>query len=170
MHSLGRRAFLLGMAGALAACASRPGDDGPESDDSALDTSTRKKTDPIVVLGAGISGLAAARRLTERGFSNVIVIEARERLGGRLSTDRSLGVPFEWQRETIRSAITLKLCSFEETGAIIAAHTTSIPEAPGTSRNWDYRFCWLRDAFFVVGALNRLGATQTMEAYIGYLT
>ena len=87
-----------------------------------------------------------------------------------LDWSRSLGVPFEWQRETIRSAITLKLCSFEETGAIIAAHTTSIPEAPGTSRNWDYRFCWLRDAFFVVGALNRLGATQTMEAYIGYLT
>jgi GH15 family glucan-1,4-alpha-glucosidase len=83
---------------------------------------------------------------------------------------RSLGVPFEWQREVIRSAITLMLCSFEETGAIIAAHTTSIPEAPGTMRNWDYRFCWLRDAFFVVAALNRLGATQTMESYINYLT
>ncbi|MFV0279550.1 MAG: glycoside hydrolase family 15 protein [Rhodoblastus sp.] len=83
---------------------------------------------------------------------------------------RALGVPLEWQRETIRSAITLKLCSFEETGAIIAAHTTSIPEAPGTSRNWDYRFCWLRDAFFVVEALNRLGTTETMEAYLGYLT
>ena len=87
-----------------------------------------------------------------------------------LDWTRTLGVPFEWQRETIRAAITLKLCSFEETGAIIAAHTTSIPEAPGTSRNWDYRFCWLRDAFFVVGALNRLGATQAMESYIGYLT
>ena len=83
---------------------------------------------------------------------------------------RTLGVPFEWQREVIRAAITLKLCSFEETGAIIAAHTTSIPEAPGTMRTWDYRFCWLRDAFFVVAALNRLGATQTMESYIGYLT
>ena len=65
----------------------------------------------------------------------------------------------------IRAAITLKLCNFEETGAIIAAHTTSIPEAPGTQRNWDYRFCWLRDAYFVISALNRLGATQTMEAY-----
>ncbi|MDE2365025.1 MAG: glycoside hydrolase family 15 protein [Hyphomicrobiales bacterium] len=83
---------------------------------------------------------------------------------------RTLGVPFEWQGEVIRAAITLKLCSFEETGAIIAAHTTSIPEAPGTMRNWDYRFCWLRDAFFVVAALNRLGATQTMESYINYLT
>ena len=93
MHLLGRRAFLMGLGGALAACASRPGDD--ESDDSALATSARKKTDPIVVLGAGISGLAAARRLTERGFTNVTVLEARDRLGGRLSTDRSLGMPFD---------------------------------------------------------------------------
>ena len=64
----------------------------------------------------------------------------------------------------------MKLCNFEETGAIIAAHTTSIPEAPGTQRNWDYRYCWLRDAFFVIKALNRLGATQTMEEYIHYIT
>ncbi|MBV8767837.1 MAG: glycoside hydrolase family 15 protein [Hyphomicrobiales bacterium] len=83
---------------------------------------------------------------------------------------RHLGVPFEWQSAVVRAAITLKLCSFEETGAIIAAHTTSIPEASGTSRNWDYRYCWLRDAFFVIDALNRLGATQTMESYINYIT
>ena len=83
---------------------------------------------------------------------------------------RSLAIPLEYQADVIRAAITLKLCSFEETGAIIAAHTTSIPEAPGTSRNWDYRFCWLRDAFFVIKALNRLGATQTMEEYIHYIT
>ena len=83
---------------------------------------------------------------------------------------RSLAVPLECQAEVIRAAITLKLCNFEETGAIIAAHTTSIPEAPGTQRNWDYRYCWLRDAFFVIKALNRLGATQTMEEYIHYIT
>ena len=83
---------------------------------------------------------------------------------------RGLGIPLEWQGPMIRAAITLKLCQFEETGAIIAAHTTSIPEAPGTQRNWDYRFCWLRDAYFVVSALNRLGATQTMEAYLNYIT
>jgi len=83
---------------------------------------------------------------------------------------RSLAVPLEFQAEVIRAAITLKLCSFEETGAIIAAHTTSIPEAPGTQRTWDYRYCWLRDAFFVIKALNRLGATRTMEEYIHYIT
>ena len=83
---------------------------------------------------------------------------------------RYLAVPFEWQSAVVRAAITLKLCSFKETGAIIAAHTTSIPEAPSSSRNWDYRYCWLRDAYFVVDALNRLGATQTMESYIHYIT
>jgi GH15 family glucan-1,4-alpha-glucosidase len=82
---------------------------------------------------------------------------------------RGLSVPFEWQREVIRSAITLKLCSCEDTGAIVAALTTSIPEAPRSSRNWDYRFCWLRDAFFTVGALNRLGATRTMEGFIRFV-
>ncbi|KWR80313.1 glycoside hydrolase family 15 protein [Pseudomonas sp. PI1] len=83
---------------------------------------------------------------------------------------RSLAIPFEWQDVVIRAAITLKLCSFEETGAIIAAVTTSVPEAPGTQRNWDYRYCWLRDAYFVVLALNRLGATKTMERYVDFIT
>lgn len=83
---------------------------------------------------------------------------------------RDLGIPFEWQDEVIRAAITLKLNTFDDTGAIIAAMTTSIPEAANTVRNWDYRFCWLRDSYFVVNALNRLGATKTMERYLGYLT
>jgi GH15 family glucan-1,4-alpha-glucosidase len=82
---------------------------------------------------------------------------------------RTLAVPFEWQSEVMRAAITLKLCSFEETGGIVAAHTTSVPEAPNSGRNWDYRYCWLRDAYFVVQALNRLGATDTMEAYLNYI-
>jgi GH15 family glucan-1,4-alpha-glucosidase len=69
----------------------------------------------------------------------------------------------------IRAAIMLKLNVFEDTGAIIAALTTSIPEAAGTNRNWDYRFCWLRDAYFVVEALNRLGATHTMERFLNYI-
>ncbi len=82
---------------------------------------------------------------------------------------RDLGIPFEWQDEVIRAAITLKLNAFEDTGAIAAALTTSIPEAPDSGRNWDYRYCWLRDAYFVVNALNRLGATKTMERYLRYL-
>jgi GH15 family glucan-1,4-alpha-glucosidase len=86
-----------------------------------------------------------------------------------LDWTRYLNVPFEWQQVVIRAAITLKLCSFEETGAIVAALTTSIPEAANSGRNWDYRYCWLRDAFFVVQALNRLGATRTMEDFLRYI-
>ena len=80
-----------------------------------------------------------------------------------------MSIPFEWQSAVIRAAITLKLCTFEDTGAVVAALTTSVPEAAGSGRNWDYRFCWLRDSYFVVHALNRLGATKTMEAFIRYI-
>ena len=82
---------------------------------------------------------------------------------------RFLGIPYEWQEAVIRAAITLKLNAYDDTGAIVAAMTTSIPEAAGSGRNWDYRYCWLRDGYFVVNALNRLGATRTMERYLGYI-
>ena len=82
---------------------------------------------------------------------------------------RFLGIPYEWQEAVIRSAITLKLNAYDDTGAIIAAVTTSIPEAAGSTRNWDYRYCWLRDSYFVVNVLNRLGATRTMERYLAYI-
>ncbi len=86
-----------------------------------------------------------------------------------LEWSRYLAIPFEWQAAVIRAAITLKLSAYEDTGAIIAAMTTSVPEARHTERNWDYRFCWLRDSYFTVHALNRLGATRTMEQYLQYL-
>ncbi|OHC71177.1 MAG: glucoamylase [Rhodocyclales bacterium GWA2_65_20] len=82
---------------------------------------------------------------------------------------RFLGIPYEWQEAVIRAAITLKLNAFDDSGAVIAAMTTSIPEAAGSARNWDYRYCWLRDGYFVVNALNRLGATRTMERYLAYI-
>lgn len=81
---------------------------------------------------------------------------------------RRLSISYDWQEAIIRAAITLKLSNFDETGAIIAAHTTSIPEAPRSGRTWDYRYCWLRDAYFVVQALNRIGATRTMEEFISF--
>ncbi len=83
---------------------------------------------------------------------------------------RRLAIPLEWQEAVIRAAITLKLCVVEDTGAIVAALTTSVPEFQNSGRNWDYRYCWLRDAFFVVRALNSLSEVATMEQYLVYLT
>ncbi|MEH3035489.1 MAG: glycoside hydrolase family 15 protein [Sphingomonas adhaesiva] len=82
---------------------------------------------------------------------------------------RGLAVPLEWQDVVIRCAVTLKLCQHEETGAIVAALTTSVPEHAGSQRNWDYRYCWIRDAYYTVQALNRLGALDVLEGYLGYL-
>lgn len=82
---------------------------------------------------------------------------------------RRLSIAYDWQDAIIRAAIALKLSNFEETGGIVAALTTSIPEAPGSGRTWDYRYCWMRDAYFVVKALNRLGATKTMEGFISFI-
>lgn len=82
---------------------------------------------------------------------------------------RGLATPLDWQDAVIRAAITLKLCQHEETGAIVAALTTSIPEAPGSERNWDYRYCWIRDAYYTVQALNHLGALDVLEKYLAYL-
>ncbi len=82
---------------------------------------------------------------------------------------RRLATPLEWQDAVIRAAVTLKLCTHEQTGAIVAAVTSSIPEAPDSGRNWDYRYCWMRDAFFVVRALNSLAAVGTMENYFSWL-
>ncbi len=78
-------------------------------------------------------------------------------------------LPPSYQSELIRSALTLKLLVYEDTGAIIAAPTTSIPEIVGEPRNWDYRFCWLRDSYFIVNALMKLSQFEELEGFIGYL-
>lgn len=78
-------------------------------------------------------------------------------------------VPTLFQREVIRSALALKLHVYEDTGAILAALTTSLPEEPGAERNWDYRFCWLRDSYFVLSAFHSLGQFEEMEGFIRFL-
>jgi len=78
-------------------------------------------------------------------------------------------VPAAYQEQVIRSALALKLHCFEDTGAIVAATTTSVPESPGSGRTWDYRYCWLRDAFFVLGALRRLGCFEERERFTQWI-
>ena len=78
-------------------------------------------------------------------------------------------IPPHYQRDVIRSALALKLHCFEDTGAIVAAVTTSIPEAPRSGRTWDYRFCWLRDGYYVVDAFRLLGQFDERDAFVNYL-
>lgn len=78
-------------------------------------------------------------------------------------------IPLLYQDEVIRSALALKLHCFEDTGAIVASLTTSIPEAPGSGRTWDYRYCWLRDAFYALDAFRLLGHFEEREQFLQFL-
>jgi GH15 family glucan-1,4-alpha-glucosidase len=78
-------------------------------------------------------------------------------------------VPRDYQNEVVRSALALKLHQYEDTGALLAATTTSLPEYPGSGRTWDYRYCRLRDAYFTLNAFERLGHSEEMELFLDYL-
>jgi len=82
---------------------------------------------------------------------------------------KTCALPTFAAEKVLRSALCLELHVYHDTGAIIAAATTSIPEAMGTERTWDYRYCWLRDSAFVVEALRRLGHLQEGERFIDFL-
>jgi GH15 family glucan-1,4-alpha-glucosidase len=74
-----------------------------------------------------------------------------------------------YQAQVIRSALALKIHQYEDTGGIVAACTTSLPEAPGSGRNWDYRFCWLRDTYYILNSFNNIGHFEELERYFNYI-
>lgn len=82
---------------------------------------------------------------------------------------KNTSIPNIYQEEIIRSALVLKLHQYEDTGGIIASGTTSLPEAPGTGRNWDYRYCWMRDSYYTLNAFNNLGHFDELERYFLYI-
>ena len=82
---------------------------------------------------------------------------------------KSTSIGSFYQAQVIRSALALKIHQYEDTGAIIAASTTSLPEAPGSGRNWDYRFCWMRDTYYILTAFNNIGHFEEMERYFHYI-
>ena len=74
-----------------------------------------------------------------------------------------------YNSEILRSAMTLKLLTFEKTGAVLAAATTSLPETIGEVRNWDYRFCWIRDASMVIKIITKLGHKKIVKNFIDFI-
>jgi GH15 family glucan-1,4-alpha-glucosidase len=78
-------------------------------------------------------------------------------------------IPDIYQKEVIRSALILKLHQYEDTGAIIAAGTTSLPEAPNSTRNWDYRYFWPRDSYYTLDALRSIGHFEELDRYSHYV-
>lgn len=82
---------------------------------------------------------------------------------------RSTSIGTFYQEQIIRSALCLKIHQFEDTGGIIAAGTTSLPESPGSGRNWDYRYCWLRDTYYILNAFQNVGHFEEVERYFHYI-
>ena len=82
---------------------------------------------------------------------------------------KSANITSFYQRQAIRSALILKIHQYEDTGAIVAATTTSFPESPGSGRNWDYRYCWLRDTYYTLNAFNNIGHFEESEKYFHYI-
>ena len=82
---------------------------------------------------------------------------------------KSTSIKLFHQKEVIRSALVLKIHQYEDTGGIIAAATTALPEAPGSGRNWDYRYCWLRDTYYTLTAFNNIGHFEELERYFNYI-
>lgn len=82
---------------------------------------------------------------------------------------KTTGISNMYQQQVIRSSLALKLHQYEDTGAIIASSTTSLPETPMEGRNWDYRYCWLRDAYYILNAFNNIGHFEEAEHYAHFI-
>jgi GH15 family glucan-1,4-alpha-glucosidase len=82
---------------------------------------------------------------------------------------KNTGIGNMYQQQVIRSSLALKIHQYEDTGAIIAASTTSLPEHDGSGRTWDYRYCWLRDAYYILNAFNNIGHFEEGERYFHYI-
>jgi GH15 family glucan-1,4-alpha-glucosidase len=134
--------------------------------------------------GGGVRGRAVLRA-GERRHVSLVFSQGEPAVIPPLGApaERKIRMSVEWWKQwagrctyagphraaVVRSALTLKLMAYAPSGAVVAAPTTSLPEQPGGTRNWDYRYCWLRDASLTLQALFDLGYPAEAEAFLGWL-
>ncbi|MDP1725848.1 MAG: glycoside hydrolase family 15 protein [Bacteroidota bacterium] len=82
---------------------------------------------------------------------------------------KTTSIPSIYQKEMIRSALVLKIHQYEDTGGIIASGSMGLPEFDGSGRNWDYRYCWMRDTYYTLYALNSIGHFEESQKYFQYI-
>lgn len=119
-------------------------------------------TEDIFLILSGGEPFEAPLKDTFEEFSHRTILYWREWI-------KASFVPDIFQREIIRSAITIKIHQYEDTGAMLASGTTSLPEYPYSGRNWDYRYCWIRDTYFSLAAMNSLGHFDEAERYLHFI-
>ena len=163
---LGRRGDIpvaLGGPDALAICSWGAGD--PQIDEGAIFghfTATEASTALVVLSAAHQEPLVFPSRAGVEARLDATIAYWR-----RWAAERSYDGP--WRGAVVRSALALKLLFHAPSGAIAAAATTSLPEEIGGERNWDYRFCWVRDSAFTLDALVQLGCPSEAEAFFWWL-
>jgi len=135
---------------------------------SSLDLDAVLSAQPVEISDEQFLLLSYHEKLTSPGIAYVRDMLERTRAQWE-EWSRRCHLPAEWSDAVLRSAITLKLLTYEDTGAMVAAATTSLPESIGDVRNWDYRFCWLRDSSLVLEALARIGQFDEMRSFVHFL-
>ncbi|HEX6790008.1 MAG TPA: glycoside hydrolase family 15 protein [Candidatus Krumholzibacteria bacterium] len=135
---------------------------------SSLDLGRVMTSEPIEISSEEFLVLSYHEKLAVPNHAYVREMMERTRLQWE-EWARGCHLPAEWGEQVLRSAITLKLLIYEDTGAMVAAATTSLPETVGEVRNWDYRFCWLRDSSLVLEALASMGQFSEMRGFVNFL-
>ncbi len=135
---------------------------------SSFDKETIAGGGEIMLSGNGFFLLAYNEKIFAPTLKKVILEYERTKSYWLSWSDRTTSYK-KYNKEISRSAITLKLLSYEKTGAVLAAATTSLPETIGEVRNWDYRFCWIRDASMVVRVISELGHKEMTSDYLQFI-
>ncbi len=135
---------------------------------SSLDLHAINQGTPITLSGDGFMLMGYNEKVLRPTLSRIALEMERTKVYW-LNWSAKTPAYSRYDAQIRRSAIVLKMLSYEKTGAILAAATTSLPETIGEVRNWDYRFCWIRDASMVVSVLNRLGHRTQARAYVNFI-